>query len=145
MPVDLAAALDFVRTHHRAVLQTTSPDGSAQLSLVVATLDAEARVIVSTRAATAKARNLRRRPFGALVVMDDTFFGPWVQLDGPVEIDDGEGVVDRLVEYYRSISGEHPDWDAYRAAMVAEGRVLLRLSPTRARGQGLPATGLLSP
>lgn len=138
MPVDLAAAVDFVRTHHRAVLQTTAADGSAHLSLVVAALDAEGRVVVSTRAATAKARNLRARPFGALVVMDDTFFGPWVQLDGPVEIDDGPGVVERLVEYYRTVSGEHPDWDEYRRAMVTEGRVLLRLTPTRARGQGLP-------
>jgi PPOX class probable F420-dependent enzyme len=145
MPADLAAAIDFVRTHHRAVLQTTAPDGSPHLSLVVAGVDAEGRVIISTRAATAKARNLRDHPNAALVVMDDRFFGPWVQLDGPVEIADGPDVVELLVDYYRRISGEHPNWDDYRASMVAEGRVLLRLLPTRARGQGLPGAPAINP
>lgn len=138
MPVDLAAAVDFVRSHHRGVLLTTSADGSPHLSLVVATVAPEGDVVVSTRRATVKARNLRARPTGALVIMDDGFFGPWVQLDGRFVIDDGPGIVDRLVDYYRTVSGEHPDWEAYRAAMVAEGRVLLRLTPTSARGQGLP-------
>ena len=130
--MDTGRAADFLRAHHRAVLATSRSDGRPQLSPVTCTADDEGRVLISTRETALKTRNLRRRPQASLCVFTDNFFGEWVQVEGDVEIIPLPDAMDLLVEYYRNISGEHPDWDDYRAAMTRDRRVLLRMTITRA-------------
>jgi PPOX class probable F420-dependent enzyme len=130
--MDTGRAADFMRAHHRAVLATSRSDGRPQLSPVTCTVDEENRVLISTRETALKTRNLRRRPQASLCVFTDNFFGEWVQVEGGVEIIPLPDAMDLLVEYYRSISGEHPDWDDYRAAMVRDRRVIVRVTITRA-------------
>lgn len=127
-----ARAQEFLRAHHRAVLATFRADGLPQLSPVVATVDATGRVVVSTRETAVKTRNLRRDPRASLCVFTDRFFGDWVQIDATAEIISLPDAMELLVDYYRRVSGEHPDWDDYRAAMQRERRVILRLTITRA-------------
>jgi PPOX class probable F420-dependent enzyme len=130
--MDTGRAADFLRAHHRAVLATSRSDGRPQLSPVTCTVDDENRVLISTRETALKTRNLRRRPQASLCVFTDNFFGEWVQVEGDVEIIPLPDAMDLLVEYYRRISGEHPDWDDYRAAMVRDQRVIVRITITRA-------------
>jgi PPOX class probable F420-dependent enzyme len=130
--MDLDEARAFVRANHRAVLATMRRDGSPQLSPVACSLDEAGAVIVSTRETAAKTKNVRRDPRAWLCVFTDGFFGQFVQVEGAVTVVALPEAMDGLVEYYRSISGEHPDWDDYRAAMVREQRVLLKLDLTRA-------------
>jgi PPOX class probable F420-dependent enzyme len=130
--VDLDAARDFVRTNHRAVLATMRRDGTPQLSPVTCGVDDGGAVIVSTRETAAKTKNARRDPRAWLCVFTDGFFGQFVQVEGNVTVVSLPEAMDGLVAYYRSISGEHPDWDDYRASMVRDQRVLLRLDLTRA-------------
>jgi len=130
--MDTGRAADFLRAHHRAVLATLRSDGRPQLSPVTCTVDDKGRVLISTRETAIKTRNLRRRPQVSLCVFTDNFFGQWVQVEGDVEIIPLPEAMDLLVDYYRRISGEHPDWDDYRAAMVRDKRVILRIAITRA-------------
>lgn len=127
-------ARDFLGAHHRGVLSTFRRDGRPQLSPVGAGVDAEGRVIVSTPEGTAKARNLRRDPRVSLCAFSDGFYGPWVQVEGTAEIVERPEAVELLVDYYRRLSGEHPDWDDYRRAMVEDRRVLVRFAIDRASG-----------
>jgi PPOX class probable F420-dependent enzyme len=124
-------ALDFVRASHRGVLATYRRDGQAQLSPVIAAVDAEARVVISTRDGAMKTHNLRRTPRAGLCVFSERFFGEWHSLEGSVEILSLPEAMEPLVDYYRRVSGEHPDWKDYREAMVRERRVLLRISVDR--------------
>jgi PPOX class probable F420-dependent enzyme len=130
--VDLDAARDFVREHHRAVLATRRADGRPQMSPIVTSVDGEGRLVVSSRETAMKTKNARRDPEVSLCVMSDAFFGQWVQVDGTAEVIGLPEAMEGLVGYYRSISGEHEDWDAYRTAMEEERRVLLAITPTRA-------------
>jgi PPOX class probable F420-dependent enzyme len=130
--MDTGRAANFLRAHHRAVLATSRSDGRPQLSPVTCTVDDENRVLISTRETALKTRNLRRRPQASLCVFTDNFFGEWVQVEGDVEIIPLPDAMNLLVEYYRRISGEHPDWDDYRAAMVRDQRVIARITITRA-------------
>jgi PPOX class probable F420-dependent enzyme len=130
--MDLDQARSVVRKQHRAVLSTLRADGTPQMTPILATVDSAGRVVVSTREASAKVRNLRRDPRAWLCVLPDTFFGSWIQVEGDVEIVSLPDALPLLEEYYRSISGEHENWDDYRDAMRAENRVLLRVSLTRA-------------
>jgi len=130
--VDPQRAREFLRANHRAVLATTRSDGRPQLSPVTAGVDAEGRILVSTRETAIKAKNLARDPRVSLCVLNDGFFGEWVQADGTAEIVHLPEAMDLLVDYYRGISGEHPDWDDYRAAMRRERRVMVRITITRA-------------
>ena len=130
--MDLDAALEAIRTHHRAVMATKRRDGSPQMSPVTVGVDDDGKVVVSTRETAYKVKNLRRDPQAWLCVLPDEFFGNWVQVEGTVEIVSLPAAMDGLVDYYRKISGEHPDWDDYRDAMRKQRRVLLRLTPTRA-------------
>jgi PPOX class probable F420-dependent enzyme len=130
--VDTGRAADFLRAHHRAVLATSRSDGMPQLSPVTCTVDDEGRVLISTRETAVKTKNLRRRPRASLCVFTDTFFGEWVQVEGNVELISLPDAMDLLVEYYRRSSGEHPDWDDYRAAMIRDRRVIVRITITRA-------------
>jgi PPOX class probable F420-dependent enzyme len=129
--MEVAAALAFIAQNHRAVLATTRADGTPQLSLVAVGVDGDT-VVVSTRETAMKAKNLRRRPRASILVFTDGFYGDWVQVDGPVELVSLPEAMDGLVTYYRNISGEHPDWDEYRAAMERERRVLVRITVERA-------------
>jgi PPOX class probable F420-dependent enzyme len=129
-------AREFVANNHRAVLVTRASDGGAQTSPVVVGLDSEGKAVISSRETAFKVRNLRARPTATLCVLNDGFYGPWAQIDGDAEILSMPEALDGLIEYYRGISGEHPDWDDYRRAMQEERRVLIRVSfdkvgPTR--------------
>jgi PPOX class probable F420-dependent enzyme len=125
-------ARDFLRQHHRAVLATTRADGRPQLSPVLAAVDRDGLVVVSTRETALKVRNVRRDPRVSLCVITDEFFGAWLQVDGAAEILALPDALEPLVDYYRRVSGENPDWDEYRAAMHRERRVLLRITIERA-------------
>jgi PPOX class probable F420-dependent enzyme len=116
-----------IAEQHRAVLATLRKDGTPQMSPVVATVDDQGRVLVSSRETAFKVRNLRRDPRVWLCVLPDEFYGRWIQVGGSVRIVELPEAMDGLVDYYRSISGEHPDWDDYRAAMQRERRVLLQI------------------
>jgi PPOX class probable F420-dependent enzyme len=125
--MDLDQALEFVRTRHRAVLATLKSDGTPQLSPVT-----EGHVIVSSRETAYKVRNLRRDPRVWVCVFPDQFFGEWVQLEGRAEVVSLPDALPGLEDYYRGISGEHPDWADYRAAMQRERRVLVRIELVKA-------------
>lgn len=125
-------ARDFLRVNHRAVLATARADGRPQLSPVTCGLDEAGRVIISTRETAVKTRNLRRNPLASLCVFTDAFFGPWVQVEGEAEIISLPEAMDLLVGYYRVVSGEHPDWEDYRAAMIRDRRCVVRIEITRA-------------
>ena len=114
------------------MLATTRSDGRPQLSPVVAAVDAEGRVLVSTREGAIKTRNVRRDPRASLCVFSDNFFGDWVQVEGTAEIVSLPAAMELLVDYYRRVSGEHPDWADYRAAMERDKRVIMRVTITRA-------------
>jgi PPOX class probable F420-dependent enzyme len=130
--MDFDAARSFLATNHRGVLATRQADGSPQLSPVMAGVDSEGRVVISTRQTAYKVRNIRRDPRVWICVMNDAFFGPWIRIAGTAKIVELPEAMEPLVEYYRGISGEHSDWDEYRAAMEAERRVLLRVTITTA-------------
>ncbi|MCB0997547.1 MAG: PPOX class F420-dependent oxidoreductase [Acidimicrobiales bacterium] len=140
--VDRNELLEFVRGRHRGILVTTRRDGRPQLSPVTMGVDADGRVVVSTYPERAKVRNARRDPRVAVCVLSNEFGGEWVQLDGEAEVLDLPDAMEPLVEYFRSISGEHPDWDEYRQAMHDQGKCLIRVSVQRwgpiSRG-GFPA------
>jgi PPOX class probable F420-dependent enzyme len=125
-------ALGFVSEHHHAVIATFRSDGLPAMSPVLAVVDADRRVVVSTRETALKVRHVRRDPRVALCVLTDGFFGEWVQVEGRAEVVSLPQAMDGLVDYYRRAAGEHPDWDDYRAAMERERRVLLRVDVTRA-------------
>ena len=129
--VDRTEVEDFVRPRHHGVLLTTRRDGGPQASLVTMGLDTAGRVVVSSYPERAKVHNVRRDPQASMVVMSDDFGGEWVQVDGIAEIIDLPDAVEPLVEYFRVISGEHPDWDEYRTAMVDQGKCLIRLTIDR--------------
>ncbi|RBY90733.1 PPOX class F420-dependent oxidoreductase [Blastococcus sp. TF02A-26] len=126
--VERDALLTFLRPRHKAVLLTRRGSGGPQLSPVTCGVDAEGRVVVSTYPQRAKVANARRDPAVSLCVLSDDWDGPWVQLDGTAEVLDLPEALEPLVEYFRSISGEHPDWDEYRAAMAKQGKSLLRIT-----------------
>jgi PPOX class probable F420-dependent enzyme len=130
--MDIDEAIEFVRRQHQAVLATLKKDGTPQLSPVTAGVDADGRVVISTRQTAYKVRNVRRDPRVWLCAFPDGFYGRWAQLDGTAEIVELPAAMDGLIRYYRDISGEHPDWDDYRAAMEREQRVLLTVTVTRA-------------
>ena len=129
--VDRSALLEFLRPRHRVVLVTHRADGSPQISPVTAGVDAEGRVVISTYPERAKAANARRNPEVSLLVLSDEWNDAWVQVDGTAEVLDLPEALDPLVDYFRSISGEHPDWDEYREAMQRQGKSLIRVTPTR--------------
>lgn len=130
-PVDRDALLDFVRPRHYMVLITTRADGAPQASPVTGGVDGAGRIVISSYPERAKSHNLRRDPRCSVLVLSDDFGGAWVQVDGEGEVLDLPGALQPLVEYFRVISGEHPDWNEYRAAMVEQGKVLLRITPAR--------------
>ena len=130
--MDVDEARRFLRDNHRAVLATFRLDGRPQLSPVTVGVDGAGRAVISSRETAYKVRNLRRDPRASLCVINDAFFGPWAQVDGIATIVSLPEAMEPLVDYYRSISGEHPDWDDYRRAMEQQRRVIVRIDIQRA-------------
>ncbi|MEW2442304.1 PPOX class F420-dependent oxidoreductase [Micromonospora marina] len=126
--VDRDALIEFLRPRHRVLLMTTRADGRPQSSPVSCGVDADGRLVISTYPERAKVTNIRRDPRVSACVLSDDWNGPWVQVDGVAEVLDLPEALEPLVEYFRSISGEHPDWDEYRSAMVAQGKSLIRVT-----------------
>ena len=129
--VDLAGLLEFVRPRHHLLLATTRADGRPQVSPVAGGVDDAGRIVISSYPGRAKVRNAQRDPRVSVCVLSDSWDGPWVQVDGDAEVLHMPDAEDALVDYYRYIAGEHPDWDEYRAAMRVQGKSLIRVTPTR--------------
>ncbi|MDJ0961961.1 MAG: PPOX class F420-dependent oxidoreductase [Acidimicrobiia bacterium] len=123
--------LEFVRPRHEVILTTYRRDGSLQMSPNTMGVDDAERLVISTYPHRAKVHNIRRNPSVSVCVLSDDFGGEWVQIDGTAEIIDLPDAVEPLVEYYRNIAGEHPDWDEYREAMVNQGKCLIRITIDR--------------
>jgi PPOX class probable F420-dependent enzyme len=123
--------LDFIRTRHHAIVITTRGDGRPQASPVTCGVDDHGRIVIATYPERAKTRNARRDPRVSVLFLSDDFGGAWVQVDGTGEVLDVPEAVEPLADYYRAISGEHPDWAEYREAMVKQGKSLLRVTPER--------------
>jgi PPOX class probable F420-dependent enzyme len=130
--MQLERAREFIRSNHRAVLATRRSDGLPQLSPVTIGVADDGRVVISTREAAMKTKNLAKDPRASLCVMNDGFYGEWVQAEGTAEIIHLPEAMEMLVDYYRGISGEHPDWDDYREAMRRDQRVIVAITLTRA-------------
>lgn len=129
--VDVTGLLDFIRPRHRGILITTRDDGGPQASPVTCGLDSEGRIVVSTYPQRAKTTNARRNGTASIVVLSDEFNDPWVQVDGNAEVLNAPDSIEPLVDYFRGISGEHPDWDEYREAMLKQNKSIIRITPTR--------------
>jgi PPOX class probable F420-dependent enzyme len=131
--MNLDAAREYIRANHRAVLATMRRDGTPQMSPVAAAVDASGAVVVSSRETAVKTKNVRRDPRAWLCVFPDAFYGErFVQVEGNVTVVSLPAAMEPLVDYYRAVAGEHPDWDDYRAAMQRDKRVVIRLELTRA-------------
>jgi PPOX class probable F420-dependent enzyme len=130
--MDLDEARRFVRDNHRAILCTYRADGRPQLSPVAVGVDAAGRALVSSRETAFKVKNLRRDPRVSLCVLAESWYGSWIQVDGTATVVSRPEAIELLVDYYRRVAGEHPDWDDYRAAMERERRVLIRVDIERA-------------
>jgi PPOX class probable F420-dependent enzyme len=129
--MDLEEARSFLRDNHRAVLATTRTDGKPQLSPITTALSDDGKVWISSRETAYKVRNLRRQPYASICALNDAFFGQWIQVEGAVTIISLPDAMEMLVEYYRRVSGEHPDWDDYRAAMERDQRVMIAIDIER--------------
>ncbi len=129
--VELTRLLDFVRPRHRLLLATGRHDGRPQMSPVSGGVDSEGRLVISTYPARAKTRNAAKDRRVSVLVLSDEWDGPWLQIDGDAEVLHMPEAADGLVEYFRCISGEHPDWDEYREAMRIQDKSLIRVTPTR--------------
>ena len=140
--VDAAQLIEFLRPRHRAIVVTRRKDGSPQMSPVSYGVDAQGRIVVATYPQRAKIRNARRDPQVSVCVLSDDWNDPYVQVDGTAEVLDLPEALEPLVDYFRVISGEHPDWDEYREAMRRQGKCLLRVTPVR---WGPVATGGFPP
>jgi PPOX class probable F420-dependent enzyme len=140
--VSREALVEFVRQRHHVTLVTRRADGRLQISPVAAGVDREGCIVISTYPRRAKAGNIRRNPAVSLLVHSDDWEGPYVQVDGTAEVVDLPDAVEPLVDYYRVIAGEHPDWDEYREAMRRQGKSLIRV---RIDDWGPVATGGFPP
>ena len=140
--VGFSELLDFIRPRHKMVLTTFRADGSLQTSPVTGGIDGQGRVVIASYPQRAKSVNIRRNPRASVVVLSDEFNGAYVQLDGDAEVIDVPEAVELLVDYYRVIAGEHPDWQDYRRAMLDQGKCLIRVTPRR---WGPVATGGFPP
>jgi PPOX class probable F420-dependent enzyme len=125
--MDKDKAREYLGEHHRAVLATRRSDGGIQMSPIVVGIDDEGRAVISSREDAFKVRNLRRDPRATLCVINDDFFSDWIQVEGSATIVSLPEAMDLLVDYYRSLSGEHPNWDEYRDAMQSQRRVMIRI------------------
>lgn len=123
--------LDFVRPRHHMLLVTQRSDGRPQISPVTGGVSADGQIVISTYPGRAKTRNAERHEQVSVCVLSDEFGGAWVQVDGDADVVHMPEAADALVEYFRCISGEHPDWDEYKDAMREQDKSLIRITPTR--------------
>jgi PPOX class probable F420-dependent enzyme len=130
--MDLGAAREFMREHHRAVLATRRGSAGIQQSPVLVNVDAGGRAIISSRETAFKTRNLRRDPRAQLCVFTDRFFGDWLYVEGRAEVVSLPDAMELLVDYSSRFPNPADDWDAYRDRMERERRVLLRIELERA-------------
>ena len=130
--MDVDKARDFIKKNPRAILATRRRDGSPQMSPIVAALDDDGRIMISSRETAYKTKNVRRDPHVSLCFVNEGFFGEWIQVDGTAEIVSLPDAMDLLVDYYKRLSGEHSDWDDYRAAMERDKRLIIRVPIERA-------------
>lgn len=130
--MDLDAARDFIREHHRAVLATHTTDGHIQQSPVLVNIDGDGRAIISSRETAYKVLNLRRDPWAQVCVFTDRFFGQWIYAEGRGEVVSLPEAMDPLIDYYKRFPDENPNWDEYRERMRKENRVLIRIVLERA-------------
>jgi PPOX class probable F420-dependent enzyme len=135
--MEISEALEFAGARQNGVLATQKRDGRPQLSnITYAIIDGVIKISIT--AGRAKYVNLVRNHQASLHVTREDFWA-YVVIDGDAELSEvatrpDDPGVDELVDYYRTLAGEHPDWDDYRRAMVDDKRVLLRLTPTYAYG-----------
>ena len=130
--MDTSSALEFLRANHRSVLIARKTDGNPQPSPVNHGVDSSGRVVISSREPAYKVRNIRRDPRVSLCAFTDNFYGDWVSIEGTAEIISLPEAMEPLVELYRQIQGEHPDWEDYRAAMIRDRRVIIAITPVSA-------------
>jgi PPOX class probable F420-dependent enzyme len=140
--MDLSDALDFARDRKQGVLATIRTNGRPQLSNILFVPGENDTLLVSVTDDRAKTANLRRDPRASLYVVGSTFW-QYVVIEAeaelsPVAADPHDATVDMLVSYYRAGTGEHPDWEEYRATMVSDRRLVLTLRPERAYGMVAP-------
>ena len=136
--MELDDALAYVRERRQGVIVAIKSDGRPQLSNIVYGVDDDGTIRISATDGRAKTSNFRRDDRASLYVTADDF-GSYCVIEGtvdvtPVTTEPGDATSEALVAYYRSLAGEHPDWDEYRRAMIDEGRLMLLLTPTRAYG-----------
>lgn len=127
MSISVDQVREFIRAHHRGVLATLRRDGKPQLSPVLVGVDEDATLVISTREPALKTANVRHGAWASVCVFEDAFYGRWVQAEGPASVESLPEAMQGLVRYYRLVSGEHPNWEDYRAAMQRDRRVLLRI------------------
>ena len=136
--MELTEALPFVQSRKNGVLTTIRANGRPQLSNILYVAGDDGSFHISVTDGRAKTKNIRRDPRVSLYVPGDNFW-QFVVIEGiaeltPVAADPHDATVDQLVAYYRAGNGEHPDWDDYRASMVADGRLIVIVRPERAYG-----------
>jgi PPOX class probable F420-dependent enzyme len=130
--MDIELALQHFKQNHRSVLATCRRDGRPQLSPVVHAVGDDGRVLISTRTAAMKARNIQRDPRVSICAISDGFFGKWAQIDGTATIIPLPDAMPLLRFTYSEVAGEHPDWDEYERDMVSQGRVVIAIQPESA-------------
>lgn len=130
--MDLDEARTFIKENPRAVLAALRRDGRPQMTPILAAVDDDGRLLISSRETAYKTKNIRRDPNVSLIFLNPDFFGEWVQVDGTAEIVSLPEGMDILIDYYRRLSGEHPNWDEYRSAMESEKRLVIRVTIERA-------------
>jgi hypothetical protein len=116
-PADRNDMLDFIRPRHRMLIATTRRDGRPQISPVSGGVDSDGRIVISS--------------YPTRAVLSDDWDGAWMQVDGTAEVLHMPEAGDGLVEYFRCIAGEHPNWTEYREAMALQNKSLIRITPTR--------------
>ena len=136
--MELSEAVDWAAERRLGVLITIRSDGRPQSSDIVYYVDTEV-FCISLTVGRAKTVNLRRDPRAVLHISDEKAWS-YVSLDGTVELSPptaapGDATSDALVDYYERMAGQHPDWNEYRQAMIDEGRLVARFTPTSATGQ----------
>ena len=129
--MEVDAARDFMREHHRGILATTRQDGRPQMSAISVGVDGQGRAVISTREGAYKTRHIRRDPRVSVCVMSEDFWN-WIQIDGTANVVSLPEAMEPLVDYYRAVAGEHRDWDDYRRAMEEQRRVIIRIDIQRA-------------
>jgi PPOX class probable F420-dependent enzyme len=130
-PVDRSGLEEFIRPRHHAILSTRRRDGSPQMSPVTMGVGPDGAILVASYPERSKVHNVRLHNQAALCVLSDDFGGEWVQVSGTATVVDLPEAVEGLVTYFRSISGEHSDWDEYRQAMIDQGKVLIQIAVER--------------